>query len=326
MFRFKLLLFLVIFVTSFSCKQEKDSVASVSDSSPFQCPDGYIFISGNAHLDTDDFCVMKYEARVNGSNQLVYDVSQLPKTTISHTSAFNICQNHVNENFSGSFALISNPEWMTVAREIENQPQNWSSGTVGSGMLAKGHSDGIAFDYQTTQAFADVTNITDLTDYYNQTGNSASQPFRPDAGYDMEAYNSGAYDGISIYGWEQRRVHFLESGEVIWDFSGNASEFVDWNSSDEVYTYGPSDAGVSDQEVTDLFGSVLAQDLSPSGNYDSSYGMGKWDMLNDSSRGVVQRGGNTGEGSAAGIYFLSTTGFISDTGYPKTSFRCVYRP
>jgi hypothetical protein len=227
---------------------------------------------------------------------------------------------------AGIFHAVSNPEWMTLSREIENHPQNWSSGTVGSGMLVKRHSDGIAFNYQSTQSFATVTNITNFTDYYNQTGNSASQPFRPDAGYDMEAYNGGTYNGTSTHGWEQRRVHYLDSGEVIWDFSGNASEFVDWNTIDEVYTYGSSDANVSDEEVSSLSGSVLALVLSPIGNYDSSHGMGKWNMQNDSTRGVTLRGGHVGEGTIAGIYSLTTTSLKTDTGSDKSSFRCVYRP
>lgn len=35
------------------------------------CPDGYIFVYGNTTLGTNDFCVMKYEAKNDGSGNAV---------------------------------------------------------------------------------------------------------------------------------------------------------------------------------------------------------------------------------------------------------------
>ena len=71
---------------------------------------------------------------------------------------------------------------------------------------------------------------------------------------------------------------------------------------------------------------MLAKDLSPVVNYDSSHGMGKWVMRDDNSRGVVLRGGHVTEGSVAGIYSLATTLNKTNTGVVTVSFRCVYRP
>lgn len=316
--------FIFTILVSSSCEEPKIAKDDLVKPQPTQlkCPANFVYVSGNNALQTDDFCVMEYEARVDGSNSLVFDATQIPKTSIAYTNAFDICKNHSDDSFAGSFALISNAEWMTLAREIEDNPKNWSSGIVGNGMLAKGHSDGIPYDYAQTNEFAVVTNITNLADYYDQTGNSSSQPYRPDAGFDMEVFNGGS----SIYGWEQRRVHYLDSGEVIWDLSGNAAEYVDWSSSDEDYTFGPTDADVDKEEVTDLFGSMLAEDLSPVGNYDSSHGMGKWVMRDNDSRGVVLRGGHAREGSVAGIYSLATTLDQTNPGVETVSFRCVYRP
>lgn len=290
------------------------------------CPTGFVHVYGNDSLGTEDFCVMVYEARVDESNELVFDESLFPKTNISHHNAFDVCQNHSEQGFSGSFSLISNAQWMTVAREIENVKDNWSSGAVGSGMLVKGHSDAISDDYLQTKAFATVTNINDPNDLYDQTGNSASQPYDPDSSVDHEAYNGGNYDGTTIYGWEQRRVHYLASGELLWDFSGNATELVDWSANDSAYTYGPSDGNVDKQSITDVFGSLTSDDLSPFGNFDHLNGMGKWSMLDDENRGVVTRGGHVREGTVAGIYSLSMTGEKSFTGHERISFRCVYRP
>jgi hypothetical protein len=319
-------LIIMLTILASSCEESKSTKSTLFNrrrNQPLlQCPENFIYVSGNNTLQTNEFCVMQYEARVDGANNLVLDPNQYPKTLVSYTEAFNICKNHSDESFTGTFALISNAEWMTLAREIESNPKNWSSGNVGSGMLAKGHSDGIAFDYLQTNTIAAVTNITDLADYYNQTGNLATQPYRPDAGFDMEVYNGGS----SIYGWEQRRIHYLNTGEIIWDLSGNAAEYVDWSSSDEHYTFGPTDAYVDKEEVTNLFGSIIAEDLSPVGNYDSSYGMGKWVMRDDDSRGVVLRGGHAVEGSIAGIYSLATTMDQTNKGVKTVSFRCVYRP
>lgn len=316
--------FLLIFLFLTSCTKPFE-VKRIILGSNSRCPKDFIFVPGNSLLGTEDFCVMKYEARVDEKNNLVFDVSQFPKTNISHVVAFDVCKNHNDDQFDGSFALISNSEWMTIARLIENNPKNWSSGVVGSGMLAKGHSDAVASNYQQTRTLASVTNITDPFDYYNQTGNSSSQFYRVDSSCDMEAYNSGSFDGQSIYGWEQRRVHYIESEEVIWDFSGNAAEFVDWSSSDSIYTYGPSDAHVDKEEVTNLYGSLLPEDLSPTGDYGFSYGVGKWVMRNDDTRGVTTRGGHVRECSVAGIYSLSTTTFKKETGHNNISFRCVYK-
>jgi len=39
----------------------------------------------------------------------------------------------------GTYALISNPEWMAIARNVENIKSNWTSGTVGGGCLFRGN-------------------------------------------------------------------------------------------------------------------------------------------------------------------------------------------
>jgi hypothetical protein len=36
---------------------------------------------------------------------------------------------------------MTNPQWMTIARNIEQQGVNWSSGVAGVGYLSRGHSD-----------------------------------------------------------------------------------------------------------------------------------------------------------------------------------------
>jgi hypothetical protein len=103
--------------------------------------------------------------------------------SISQTDAITAC--------TGSGArLISNAEWMTITRNIEGVASNWIGGSVGSGALWRGHTDG-------TQDTALVANADDSLGYEG-TGNTAP----------------------SI----ERRTHTLSNGQVIWDLSANTHE------------------------------------------------------------------------------------------------------
>jgi len=51
------------------------------------CPEGYVFIYGNAVLGTSDFCVMKYEAKNDGSGKAVSTASGTPWVNITQTDA-----------------------------------------------------------------------------------------------------------------------------------------------------------------------------------------------------------------------------------------------
>ena len=44
------------------------------------------------------------------------------------------------ESLGGKYHLISNPEWIAIARDIEDVDSNWTGGTVGSGCLFRGNS------------------------------------------------------------------------------------------------------------------------------------------------------------------------------------------
>lgn len=39
------------------------------------------------------------------------------------------------------YSLITNAQWQTIARNIEQVSANWSGGSVGAGSLNRGHSD-----------------------------------------------------------------------------------------------------------------------------------------------------------------------------------------
>lgn len=175
------------------------------------CPSGYIKVPGNILYGTKEFCVMKYEAKVvdinnpklglkspatefntisnnvtesvNANGRAIASVaSGYPVANISQTTAIEYCDT-VGAN------LITNAEWMTIARNIESQPANWTSGT---GVLYRGHSDN-----------------------------------KPSKALEASVDDSKGYEGTdNLSPSIERRTHTLSNGEIIWDLSGNVWEWT----------------------------------------------------------------------------------------------------
>ncbi len=149
------------------------------------CPTNYLFVSGNPSLSIVDFCVMKYEAK-NVGGVATSQATLSPWASINQTDARIVCS-----KLGAGYHLITDPEWMTIAREIEQVPSNWNSNVVGSDWIYSGHNDGVPSN-------ALNASINDNDGYYG-TGNTASS--------------------------NQRRTLTLSNGGVIWDFSGNVEEW-----------------------------------------------------------------------------------------------------
>lgn len=103
------------------------------NSSQLGCPTGYTLVTGNPGIGTNDFCVMVYEAK-NISGVATSEPNTSPWVSITALQAKTLCT-----NLGARFDLISNPEWMTIARDIESSASNWPSGSVGSGCLTAGN-------------------------------------------------------------------------------------------------------------------------------------------------------------------------------------------
>jgi len=160
------------------------------------CPTGYINVPANSELEMlNDFCVAKFEMKKN-RGFISSIASEFPEVNINRDDAKAQCK------FLGpSYALITNQEWMTIARNIELVGSNWSSGISGVGVLARGHSDG------------NPNNSL-------QASEDDSQSF---------LFTENRVGQLPNAGWEQKRTLKLANGEVIWDFSGNVAEWVDWS-------------------------------------------------------------------------------------------------
>ncbi|QNO38655.1 hypothetical protein H4J02_06600 [Protaetiibacter sp. SSC-01] len=99
-----------------------------------ECPVGYVFVYGNSTLGTSEFCVMKYEAKNDGSGNAVSTAAGTPWVSISQTNAIAVAA----AACSGCH-LLTEAEWMTLAADVLSVKHNWSGGAVGSGHIYQGH-------------------------------------------------------------------------------------------------------------------------------------------------------------------------------------------
>lgn len=133
------------------------SLAAVAGSTT---PAGWVVVPGNSTYSTSDFLAMKYEAKcattsdpttglttpdtgyhtysdsgsactAANSKQVVSVASGYPIANITQTNSITRCG--TVSVAGGNAHLITNNEWMTVARNAEGQAGNWSLGAVGSG-------------------------------------------------------------------------------------------------------------------------------------------------------------------------------------------------
>ncbi|MDE2312356.1 MAG: hypothetical protein KGJ93_04710 [Patescibacteria group bacterium] len=336
------------------------------------CPPGFIEVPGNALYHTTDFCVMKYDAKVallanptvglqpsssdpcagtdgyhtngtyknsgpgcaatvqNGkeiiSSPSGYPVTYIPETGNGGDNAKTYCQQK-------GWHLLTNDEWMTVARNVEQVAANWCSpdgtgcgatpGAFGK-ILANGHSHtwpDAALTASANDALACFGTVTD---------------------------GSGACGGLN----SQKRTLTLSNGQVIWDFAGNVWQWVDgsvlrkdepksktngkldagWLSSE--FAAGPAASGVLPSVIIDNGqGQSLGYDSFRPSNpaWNSSNGVGRifhysaaWDS-NTTVYGFI-RGGQYNHGAVDGAFSMHLTPVPNKTNINDTGFRCTASP
>ncbi|RME56605.1 type II secretion system protein [Candidatus Parcubacteria bacterium] len=136
---------------------------------PLTWPHNWVLVPGNAAYGTSDFWVMQYEAKYSkdgggpgdaaqgcrvfpsddswnwGDNSPDCPSAWHPNNVVSSAEGSPIAGLTYNEALaacpSGSH-LITNDEWMTIARNVEQVAKNWSGGAVGSGCLFRGNVNG----------------------------------------------------------------------------------------------------------------------------------------------------------------------------------------
>jgi Tfp pilus assembly major pilin PilA len=242
------------------------------------CPQGFIVVPGSATYGTSDFCVMKYEAKqVGASTTPISQASGLPWVYNTQLAAI---ANSPNVAGCTGCHLITEAEWMTIAKNIMSVGSNWSSGVVGTGSLYLGHTD--------TAPISTLEATTDDNSNWYATGNAA--------------------------GSNQRRTFTLTNGEIIWDISGNVHE---WTSGQTTGGEpGVTGGGAAIREWTAITNAgTLTVNASPggtglagSGSWNTSNGVGNINSNADESvlRGFI-RSNDLYDGANSGLLSLITT-------------------
>lgn len=227
-------------------------------------------------------------------------------------------------NGDGTYALTSNDEWMTLAYNVENQAENWSSGVVGVDCLKQGNSDANTCNGNASAfAGADPINWHVLPSGHTSSNNDLAKLI-------------------------------LNNQEEIWDMAGNVSEWIDFDASDSSYTginwatRPQAPGGYINQELQDLnsgidqFTPLLF--LPADSSLDSSQGVGTYVARQNAiatDGGALARGGDYADTSVnAGLYRIdlgnSPDRYLNGNvvGFPPVAvnvpisvgFRCVFRP
>lgn len=327
LFVFLLILLAILGAFGWSRINKKPEVLkSVSLNFSKKCPDGFILIS--------DFCVMKYDAKCTnpdpkcvtsegvyknnapgcscqGNYHIVSKADGAPITFIPEVdgtgeSAKSYCQN------IGAH-LITNPEWMTIARNVEKVSANWCDrdgtncgnppGTSGK-ILSNGHND--------------------------------SSPNRAlSAGPDEAPCFGTTTDGSDKCGGKssQKRTLTLDNGSVIWDFAGNVWQWVDAQvpRKDEPRSIIPG-AGNLAWTWAEFQTVPASSDFSPSNPaWNSAQGVGRiyhYNSIGDKDTTIYTfiRAGNFRHGYDSGAFTIHMQPVPGKTNIDDIGFRCVANP
>lgn len=255
------------------------------------CPENYVFVPANATYGTNSFCVMKYEAK-NVGGIATSQADGTPWTSITQTNAIAECA-------EAGGHLITNDEWMTIARNVEAQPANWANGTVGSLVSAGG---GL------------------------KRGN-------------VGIVDSASYNGADPeYGAtrDTKAQLVLSNGETIWDFSGNVWEWTNSTIScagaNCTIAEMPFDATPTSEYIEftaiNTYGQLSYDKIRPSNSsWNANYGMGRLytdaDAASQSENvHAFLRGGTWDQGVYAGVFSLYLN-YAASHANTYIGFRCV---
>jgi formylglycine-generating enzyme required for sulfatase activity len=210
-----------------------------------------------------------------------------PIANISQINAKTYC-----ESMGDDYHLITNNEWMTIARNIEQQASNWTSGTVGTDGIWRGHTDN-------SPANALEANSDDSFPYEG-TGNSDP----------------------SI----EKRTFTLSNGEIIWDLSGNVWE---WNQDTIQANQAPIDSNpisewIEFTAIADYQMMSYANTRPSNPDWNSSQNMGRFytDYDDGTAERAFRRGGYWLTGSYAGLFAAGLV-FSPSSSDGGIGFRCV---
>jgi len=286
-------------------------------------------VPGNPLYGTNNFCVMRYEAKwdgtgtinnsaegycgnfnqynvstgcsVDGSIGIVSQRDSPPLTYVNQFAAIQLCN-----NLGEGYHLITNEEWMTIARNIESVSSNWADGVIGSTIATNG---GL------------------------KRGNVGT--------VDSASYNGDWSESGSFR--DTKALLSLSNGESVWDFSGNVMEWTTYNidctaghnpCANMPYDSSPTSEYI-ELPMINTTGSLNYDLLRPiNDTYNSNHGVGKflsdYDLPtpNDSIWNLLHpliRGGDANDINNAGV-FAGYTAHSPSASTLSVGFRCTYSP
>ena len=274
----------------------------------FICPANFVGVPSLTDYTTNSFCVMKYEAKKDSSNNAISQAASTPWRSITRNGSITECT-----DLGAKYDLITNDEWQSIARNIENVASNWATGSVeNAGGLSTGHSDSSPAAY--LPADSDDNNAC------HQTGQTC---------------NSSDWDS-------QRRTHTLSNGEVVWDLAGNVAEWVKDNNMVSYISSANIIMSLLNDETHSTSGSLSGGTTTTSRTAKGHFGPhGDYTSLVSNPWGGLGYGslnfdfGDGGVGVTRGGYYATVApgvftvvvGFTEmDTASNIAGFRCVYHP
>lgn len=248
----------------------------------------------------------------SANNRAVTSLASGYPVTYLYLSEANTRCNSINIG-STQAHLITNAEWMAVARDAEAQATNWSLGVGGSGYLYAGHNDN-----QPAWALQASTNDANKAAFTDATGVTEAQ---------TSATNTA--NGTSGTTGNQVRTLTLSNGSVVWDLAGNVYEWTNntINGSDKPVGVGSTSAW-SGWDTISSWGTLSSALTRPANSnyYTSGYGVGQYyeGLATGGPYGFL-RGGHRANASSAGAFSLALD---SSPGlrYYSIGFRCSSDP
>lgn len=290
---------------------------------PRECPEWFLRVPWNEDFNQPWFCVMKYEATYEDAtvpNSTVPDILwntvqyQVWKIPVSKPLLYPIAEINQQQAIDSCksmwdwYNLITNDEWMTIARNIEQQNSNWSWWTVWTSWIFRW----ITNELNTTTSLWCKT----IDSSWNHSRIAMSSPLN----IDTTKWGTQKWSDC-----DSKRQLQLSNWEIIWDLSGNIWEHVNKANTLDWTWYAtwtnPDPCSVTDgtYEWTACNSSERTLYWPSNASRWNTHWM--WWVL-DYDGVIFIRGADAGLSANAGIFALalSWTGstFLNDTG-----FRCA---
>ncbi len=161
------------------------------------CPKDFALVPGDKAYGTNDFCVMRFEAK-NVSSVPVSQAAGAPWTNISQTSAMTYAKSACT-----GCHLMTEAEWLTIAANVTKVIDNWSSSIIGHYWIHTG-----------------------LVNNCLAGPSAVSNPSSPVSDVPVGSNDCGSPEYNLFNNDRSFRSLSLTNGESIWDFSGNAAEWT----------------------------------------------------------------------------------------------------